>query len=121
MLCAVVLAACQAPEPMPPAPPPGTVLSVALQEGFESDRVIVRLDGVEVARRDDVTTDLRIGLATSFEVSLDDDSRAIEVRVPSQGVVGQTVVSVDGPLHLGVSVVEGEVRFRASEQPFGYL
>ena len=121
VLGAVLLASCQAPDPMPPAPPSDAVLSVALQEGFEDDTVVARLDGAEVFRQDAVTTDVRIGLATSFEVPLGDRPATFEVEVPSRGLAERTTVGADGPLHLGISVVDGAVRVRVSEQPFGYL
>ena len=103
-------------------PHPDTVteiLSIALQEGFDGDHVVVRLGAEEVFNHPDLTTDVRIGLATSLEVAVEEYPTPVEVEVPSQNLRGQTTVEAGGPLHLGVSVADGEVRFRWSEQPFG--
>lgn len=105
-------------------PPPNTTtetLSIALQEGFDGDRVVVRLGDAEVLNEPDLTTDVRIGLATSLEATIERYPTTIAVEVPSQNLRGQTTLEEGGPLHLGVSVIDGEVRFRWSEQPFGYL
>lgn len=105
-------------------PPPDTTtetLSIALQEGFDGDHVVVRLGDEEVLNEAALTTDVRIGLATSLEATVAEYPVPVEVEVPSQGLRGQTTAEEGGPLHLGVSVVDGEIRFRWSEQPFGYL
>lgn len=106
---------------MPPAPTSGLILSVAFREGFEDDVVLVRVDGAEVFRQEAVTTDTRIGLAASFEVPVGEESMALEVEIPSQGLASRTTAEADGPLYLGISLVDGAIRFRVSEQPFGYL
>ncbi len=120
----VLLGACQAPAPdsMTEASNDTDVtLSVALQDGFEGDLVVVRVDGDEVFRESGVSSDLRIGLATSFEVTLNHFPAIVTVELPDRGLVGETRVEDEGTLHVGASVLDGEVRFRVSAQPFGYV
>lgn len=104
-----------------PTDPSAIVLSLALQEGFDGDEVAVRVNGEEVLRRDDVTTDVRIGLAFTAGLDLGRLPAVVEVEVPTQSISGQTTLDGRGGTHLGVSAVDGAVRFRVSDQPFGYL
>lgn len=124
MLCVLLVAACGPPsaDPMEDSPDAASAdLAIALQDGFEEDLVVVRVDGDEVLRRRDVTTDVRIGLAHSFDVRIERLPATVEVELPDRGLSGRTTVEAGGPLHLGASVVDGAVRFRVSERPFGYL
>lgn len=120
----LALAACAPPssEPMEPEPTPVDThtLTVALQDGFEDAAVVVRVDGDDVLREDAVTTDVRIGLARSVEVSVGALPATVEVDLPRAGVSGATTVEA-GALYLGVSVRDGAVVFRRSSEPFGYL
>lgn len=106
---------------MPPAPTFSPILVVALQEGFDGDAVRVRVDGDEVFREEALTTDTRIGLATSFEVPVEKESVVLEVKVPGRGLTSRTTIQAGGPLYLGISLADDSIQFRASEQPFGYL
>jgi len=68
------------------------VLSVALEDGFEDDTVVVEVNGRQVFERDGVSTRTQIGLAESFEVTVDEDEAVVEVRVSSRGATGRTEV-----------------------------
>ena len=61
------------------------VLSVALEEGFEDDAVVVEVNGRKVFEQDGVSTRTQIGLAVSFEVPIDQPDAVIEVRLPARG------------------------------------
>jgi hypothetical protein len=97
------------------------VLNIALEEGFEQDAVVVVVNGQEVFDGTDVSTRMQIGLADSFEVPIETDEAIVEVDVPSQGVTGRLETTVADRMHLGVSLQEGEIVFRTSKEPFGYL
>ena len=98
------------------------VLNVALEEGFEQDAVVVVVNGQQVFDSTDVNTRMQIGLADSFEVPIDKDEAILEVTVPSQdGVTGRFQVYVPDRVHVGVSLQAGEIVFRTSKEPFGYL
>ena len=97
------------------------VLSVALEDGFEQDAVVVVVNGQQVFDSSDVSTRMQIGLADSFEVPIEAADAVIEVTVPSQGLTGRFETLVADRMHLGVSLQEGEIVFRTSKEPFGYL
>lgn len=120
----LLVAACGSPPTDLMDDPPNATsaeLSIALQDGFEEDLVVVRVNGDEVLRRPAVTTDIRIGLAYSFDVRAERLPADLVVEVPTRGVSGRTTVEASGPLYVGASVVGGAVQFRVSQNPFGYL
>lgn len=106
-------------------------LHLALQDGFDSDSVVVVVGEHEVYRHDDVRTDARIGLATSFEAAIPAEPVTVTVRLPRRDVDGSQELpgtqadgsagQTDSLVYLGVSYVDGGLRFRASAAPFGYV
>ena len=119
-LLAVVLTACEpAPLPMTDSATRVQTLTIALQEGFDDDHVVVRSAGDVVADLPAVTTDVRIGLAQEVEVEVVDWPVAVEVTLPDRGLHG--AASADDGQAIGVSVVGEGVVLRVSEGPFGYL
>lgn len=97
------------------------VLHIALQDGFDDEPVIVRVGGAEVLRREDVRTDPRIGVAYAFDVPMPQGGATVDVELPRRGVLGSTRLESGAASHLGVSVRNGAVHFRASPAPFGYV
>lgn len=96
-------------------------LRIALEEGFEGGAVVVEVNGQPVLERDDVRTRMQVGFAERLEVPVDEGDAAIVVRLPQRGATGRLTAHVVDRLHVGVSVRDGEVVFRTSEQPFGYV
>jgi len=95
---------------------------VALQEGFVHDRVVVRINGADVADRPDVTTRNQIGLAEAVEVEVPRGETTVEVAVPERDLVGTTRVTVEeGTVYVGASIEQGRVELRAQREAFGYL
>ena len=91
-------------------------LQVALGDGFDQDAVAVSIDGVEVFRKDGVTTRTQISLAESFEVEAPDRSAELRIEVPSRGV--SDTVSVDArerPV-VTLSLRDGAIQARFPER-----
>lgn len=99
----------------------GYTLHVALQDGFDDEPVIVNADGREIYRNEHVRTDPRIGVAHAFETRVKALPEAIEVTLPRRGLTSRLQVPRGGDVHVGISVVDGVLRFRTSERPFGYV
>jgi len=96
-------------------------LHIALQEGFLSDRVVVRVNGAEIANRPEVSTRNQIGLAEAVEVEVPDGELQLEVEVPSRGLREATHVAVEGKTYVGASVEHGQLRLTAQREAFRYL
>lgn len=95
-------------------------LHVALQDGFQGETLVVEVNDREVYRRADLRTDQRIGLADSFDLPLGRGKLELEASIPD-GPGAALTLDFDTDVHVAVSLVEGELRFRVSDRPFGYL
>lgn len=96
-------------------------LSIALQDGFTGEEVVISIDGKEVNR---VTahTAWEISFATSFDVSVSHGVHRIDMEIPDRGVRSHREVRINGPLWIGVSVLgPSEIVWRESSEPFGYV
>lgn len=72
-------------------------LSIALQDGFSGENVIVGIDGQEIHRLEAQTT-WEISPAGSAEVTVLSESHRIEIEVPARGVRSSHDIKVTGPL-----------------------
>ena len=96
-------------------------LHVALQEGFARDRVVVKLNGAEVANRPEVTTRNQIGFAEAVELDVPEGEATVEVEVPTQNLSATVRVAVEGKTYVGASIEHGHLELRAQREAFGYL
>ena len=101
--------------------PTEAVFHVAFQDGFEDDDAVVLIGDREVFSSTDITSDPRIGLATSFEVERFPGENTVWVRLPRRGVEGEVTVDFSGTAYVGVRWIEGALQFRVSRDPFGYV
>ena len=97
------------------------MLHVDLQEGFDDDSVLVRLNDKPIYENPGVTTDLRISRADAVEVPLGDGQSRISVSLPDRNVSGSIVIQGIGSVFVGVSLTGDTVEFTVSTEPFGYL
>lgn len=96
------------------------VVSVALQDGFEGDHVIVRINGEAVLDAPNVRTDQRIGLASAVDVAVGEDASELVVEVPDRGLHAIRQIDDEAPPFLGVSLLNGQLVLTTSNTPFGY-
>lgn len=97
------------------------LLHVALQEGFQNDRVVIKVNGAEVASRPAVTTRNQIGFAESVEVEVPAGDSTVEIQVPSRQLSGSAGVDVEGKVYVGVSIAHGRLEMVQQREAFGYL
>jgi hypothetical protein len=97
-------------------------LHIALQEGFAHDDIVVSVDDGTVYRAEGVSTRPQIGLAASIDTQVGTGVHAVEVQVPNRkGLSHLQTLSIDSDLWLGISIRGGELSFKSSPTPFGYL
>jgi hypothetical protein len=96
-------------------------LNIALREGFSGQPVVVRVDGEEHFRADDVRTRMQIGLAQEVRVEVDPGRHAVEVVAGD--VATSLEVDVPEQAHVGVSLARTQDRLetQVSDRPFGYV
>ena len=100
----------------------GLMAYIDLQDGFQGEPVVVRIDGREVFSSESVLTDFRIGFAESFEVKGLAGTIELEVHLPAHAVTKRLRVDIDKTPYIGVSVTQdGRVQLRVGAEPFGYV
>jgi hypothetical protein len=96
-------------------------LHIALQEGFDHEAVVIRVNRKDVFNKQDVRTRLQIGLADSFDVEVEDGPATVEILLPKKNLTKEIKTQVPQEPYLGVSLVAGKIEHRASGTPFGYV
>lgn len=95
-------------------------LRIDLQDGFQDDDVVVKVDGEERLRQAGVTTKKVLGLAGSVTVDVPEGQRSIELSVPSRGVTKQVDIDTEKTTHVGLSLAGHDVTVIVRDKPFGY-
>lgn len=97
------------------------LLVVDLQEGFADDLVLIRVNGLEVFHKEGVKTKLLLGYADSFKIQVPEGSVNVEVILPSKNLSETILLQVTKEVYLGLSIHNGRIDYRISNEPFGYL
>lgn len=84
-------------------------LHLVLEDGFEGDTVVIRADGRELFREDDVTTRTQISHAGDAQVEVPEGLVTLEVEVPTQGVSDRVEVDAAATPVVGLSLREGRI------------
>jgi hypothetical protein len=98
------------------------VLSIHLQEGFEDDLAIVRMNGAESARRAHLTTRRLLGYAEIVELQkpTGGDVR-LELSLPNRGLAESATIPRAGDTFVAANLVDGRLQLTVRDQPFAYL
>jgi hypothetical protein len=98
-----------------------TELAVVLEEGFDGDRVAVRVGDEVVFSAASVTTRPQVGYAQRITVDVPAGDTRVTVDVPSRGATRSFPVAVSGGTHVGISLGDNDqVTHRTSDEPFRY-
>jgi len=96
------------------------LLAISFQEGFSNEKVQVYCNGVE--RYDStITSDIRTGLAASFEITLDEGLNRISITLPGRALSREFQIQSANPYYIGVSLMGDDLSLKFSDEPFGYL
>lgn len=97
-------------------------LHLHLREGFESERVVVRVNDRVAVDEPTVRTRMQVGLAAIHEVDVPDGPVAVEVALPGRRRTRTLMVDASRVPYLGVSVApDGDVAFESTAEAFGYV
>jgi hypothetical protein len=110
------------PEPLPPEEnaDESNVVHIGLQEGFAGDVVVIKLGGREIARREDVTTQLLLGYADTFDLEIPAGASNLTIHIPSRGLARTVMLNLPAEPHLGISIMDERIDVIAASEPFGY-
>lgn len=95
-------------------------LRIDLQEGFNDDLVVVKVDNREVLRKEGVNTMMLLGYAENLTVQVPEGHVKVEVIMPKRGLSRMIELDISQDLYLGISVINGGIEYLISDTPFGY-
>ena len=78
------------------------LIHLALQDGFEGDEIVLRVDGSEAYRGEDVTTRTQISHAADMQLEVPDRPFTLEVDVPTRGL--RETFDIDPHAHPNVTL-----------------
>jgi hypothetical protein len=87
-------------------------LQIDFEDGFSGDTVVVRAEGHELWREDDVTTNLAASIATVARLEIPAGTQ-VEVSVPTRQLTATERVET---AYLEVEIVRGELVLRPSRE-----
>ncbi len=95
------------------------VWHVVLEEGFQSDDVVVRAGGDALYEGEGISTNPHLGYAVSFEVAISAGSQIV-VEVPTRTVTCDFVLPDSPGRQVVVSIVDDGLQFLTPQQARGY-
>ena len=96
-------------------------LVIDLQEGFSNDSVLITVNGKEVYRQENVTTDYSVGLAGSIETNTTEDAVWLEVTIPSKHISNKTHINISSTPFVSAALAENGIVFKYSTERFVYF
>jgi hypothetical protein len=97
------------------------LLKIDLQDGFEGDLVVVRVNDKEIFRKEGIKTRLMLGYADSMETDAPLGQGRVEIALPQKNIRETISLNITAPVYLGLSVSNGKIVQRISQTIFAYL
>jgi hypothetical protein len=96
-------------------------LHIDLQDGFQNDEVIIRLDGKQVFHKSGVSTDARISRADGFEATSSKPSALVEFELPAKHTKASQSIKASETPNIGIYIRDGKAQIRAQAEVFLYM
>lgn len=97
-------------------------LHTAFQDGFDDDRVILRVAGSTVFDQSHLKTRTQIGLAATHEAEIPLGPVVVDLSLPGRHLSTTVPLNVTHDTYLGFSVTpSGQLEHVVAHEPFGYL
>lgn len=84
-------------------------INVALQDGFDSDEVLIRVDGAEAYRGEQVTTRTQISHAADFQLDVPDEPFTLEVEIPTRDARETFELDPNTHTNVALSLLDGQI------------
>lgn len=92
-----------------------------LLDGFEGDQVVLKVDGEIRDSKDDATTSLLIGTAGELTGTVEDGGATVRIEVPTRGLAATQEIELHGEAHMLVSIEDGALSCRVTDDPPGFM
>lgn len=98
-------------------------ITVALQEGFDDDTVVISTPTKIHEHLEHVSTRTQIGLARELLITVPADATTLRIALPAKGIEHEVELDERDGGHFGVSIdpVAKRIIIRRSAEPFGYV
>ncbi len=96
-------------------------LSIHLQEGFDNDLVVIKVNDKEKFRNKQVTTKMLLGYAEVVELPLSGGAAKLQITLPQKKLTKTIELSPSADAHIAVSILDNQITYQVSDQPFGYM
>ena len=96
------------------------ILGIDLQEGFESESVVMELDGREVYRQKNVTTKLLLGYAQTLTFQVPEGNVRLRISLPLRSLEKIVRLNISADTYVGVSLTLEGLETILSGSPFYY-
>lgn len=90
-------------------------LHVKLRDGFRHNTVTIRVNGEEVYRRSDLTTDLTISVADVVEIPVEESRIQLQVAVEGGPATTKDLHVRETP-YVEIRIIDGSMELRASAE-----
>jgi hypothetical protein len=102
------------------------LLHIDLKDGFQDDTVIIKVNNNEELKKEHITTDLRISLATKFTTNVASGEVILQVNIPSKNLADSYKFTANTETYIGISIMDPglpneKIQFSISDEPFAYL
>jgi hypothetical protein len=102
------------------------LLHIDLKDGFQDDTVIIKVNNNEELKKEHITTDLRISLATKFTTNVASGEVILQVNIPSKDLADSYKFTANAETYIGISIMDPglpneKIQFSISDEPFAYL
>ena len=97
-------------------------MTIALQDGFRNDSVIITVNDNEVYRKSGVSTNLAISLAESIETTVSGNDVRLQIEVPSRNTKTTTTLHASESPYVSISLKDsGKPEVIPSKEAFRYF
>jgi hypothetical protein len=96
-------------------------LHIDLRDGFDHDDVVLKVNNREAARGSDVTTDLTISHAASFDVPAPEGRCALRIEIPTRNLSSSLDLDPADTPYVAIFVREGRVDFHKLKEAMPML
>jgi len=86
-----------------------TQLFISLEQGFNNDSVIIKVNDKEVFRKDGVTSGLIKSAEKSFVFNLEEGEVTVQVNIPSRNLVDKKQFTIAHDKFLAISLVKQDI------------
>jgi hypothetical protein len=93
------------------------VINVALQDGFDGDTVVLRVDGIEAFRGEEITTRTQISHAGDTALEVPDGPFTLEVAVPTRDAGESLELDPHVQPNVALSLRDGRIVATYPERP----